>query len=150
LTNAQFRADFPEFANTTVYSDATVTLWMGVGVARLNAARWNAMGLYNIGLELFTAHFVVLAIANQRRAAAGEIPGQDTTVKASKAAGPVSAGIDTTISSDVRAGSWNLTDYGKRFHEMAMIVGIAGAQVSGPDMSGLDSRDQGGGVLGNI
>ncbi len=125
----QFRVDFPEFADTTKYPDAQVTFWMGVGVSRMNRTRWTDIGLYDYGLELFTAHHLVLAAADQQAAAGGSSPGQATSVKSSKSAGGVSVSIDTQISSDPRAGSWNLTSYGKRFHELAMSVGIAGAQI---------------------
>ena len=103
LTIMQFRNDFPEFADPSAYPDATITVWMNVGVARLNQWRWNGAGLYTIGIELFTAHFLVLAVADQQAAAAGAAPGQATSVKAAKSVGGVSVSIDTNISSDPRA-----------------------------------------------
>jgi hypothetical protein len=129
MDNAQFRTDFPEFGDVTRYPDAQLTLWMSVGIARLNQTRWNAVGLYNIGLELLTAHYLVLAKANQDAAEGGAVPGQATSVKSGKSVGDVSVSIDTSIGSDPRAASLNLTDYGKRFHELAMTVGIGGAQL---------------------
>ena len=126
---ATFRTDFPEFADVAVYPDATVTLWMNVGVARMNQQRWTDAGLYDIGLELFTAHYVVLAVADQQEVAKGNLPTQSVQVLSSVGAGGVSASIDTNIGALARAGSFNLTNYGKRFHELAMIVGMAGAQL---------------------
>ena len=68
-----FRADFPEFSNTTTYSDSLINFWLGIGVLRLNAGRWGA--LLNQGLELFTAHFISISAMNQLSVAAGGIPG---------------------------------------------------------------------------
>ncbi len=60
LTVAQFRTDFPEFADKSIYSDASVTTWLNVALALLkNTDRWGA--LLTTGQELATAHYLVLA-----------------------------------------------------------------------------------------
>lgn len=129
MDNMQFRQDFPEFADTTKYPDAAVTLWMNAGIARMNQQRWQNAGFYDIGLELFTAHHLAIAAADQQAAAKGAAPGQATSVKASKSVGGVAVSIDTQISANAGAGFWNLTTYGTRFWELAQIVGVAGAQL---------------------
>ena len=59
MTNpAQFRSDFPEFSDTTVYPDSSVNLWMTVATSMVNACRW--MELTDIGIELVTAHRIAI------------------------------------------------------------------------------------------
>jgi hypothetical protein len=123
----QFRTDFPEFADSTKYPDSLVTFWSGIGVARMNPRRWGS--LYDQGLELFTAHSISIARADQDQAAMGNTPGNSSGVIASQGAGPLSFSVDTKTSEVKDAQSFNLTTYGKEFYQLAMLVGIGGAQL---------------------
>lgn len=124
---AQFREDFPEFADVTVYPDATVTFWSGIGEKMLIATRW--ADLYAYGLELFTAHQLALAANDQKTVAMGGTPGQATEVKSGKSVGGVSVSLDTAASIELNAGHWNLTTYGRQFIRLARIAGMGGAQL---------------------
>src|ERR1035437_4579886 len=57
-----FRASFPEFASKTKYSNDLIMYWADIGTKLLNEARWG--DLLEQGLNLWTAHHVVLASAN--------------------------------------------------------------------------------------
>jgi len=121
-----FRADFPEFANTTTYPDSLINFWLGIGVLRLTA-RWGT--LLNQGLELFTAHFISISAMNQLSVAAGGIPGMQRGVVSSEQA-EISVSYDTAAATLKDVGHWNLTTYGTQFQELANLVGMGPIQVS--------------------
>lgn len=126
-TPATFRADFPEFSNTTTYPDAQISFWLGIGEIRLNAQRWQA--LLNQGLELFVAHFISISAMNQLTAANGGIPGMQRGAINSEQA-EISVGYDTAAVTLEGMGHWNLTVYGTQFQELANLVGMGPIQVS--------------------
>jgi hypothetical protein len=121
-----FRQHFPEFseANIQVYSDASITFWAGIGDLRLNTYRWG--DLLTHGLELFVAHHVSLAAAEQQAALVGDVAGQAVNLKNNKSVGDVSVGIDNQAIIKEGAGNYNLTLYGRDFFELARIVGAGG------------------------
>jgi hypothetical protein len=125
----QFREDFPEFLSTSpqVYSDSLITFWAGIGDLQLNEKRWGDFRPY--GMELFVAHHITIAIADQNAVLLGGMPGQATTLKSNKSVGDVSVGIDTGASLESKGGNFNLTSYGREFIRLARIVGSGGAVV---------------------
>jgi hypothetical protein len=128
MTNpAQFRSDFPEFGDTTVYPDSSVTLWMTVATSLVNARRW--MELTDIGIELVTAHHLVLGKRDQDAADAGGTPGEVKGPTTSKSVDKVSVGYDSGAATLDSAGFWNLTTYGVRFYTLALSMGAGGLQV---------------------
>ncbi|WP_370639506.1 DUF4054 domain-containing protein [Cupriavidus sp. DB3] len=66
---AQFRQDFPEFSDTTKYPDSAVQFWLTVSVSLVNPCRWGV--LTDQGIELCTAHHLVLAARDEQAAAVG-------------------------------------------------------------------------------
>ncbi|MBN3848629.1 DUF4054 domain-containing protein [Paraburkholderia sp. Ac-20342] len=128
MTNtAQFRSDFPEFSDTTVYPDSSVTLWMTVATSLVNARRW--MELTDIGIELVTAHHLVLSKRDQDASDAGGTPGEIKGPTMSKSVDKVSVGYDSGAATLTDAGFWNLTTYGVRFYTLALSMGAGGLQV---------------------
>lgn len=123
----QFRTDFPEFADTTQYPDAVVNLWLSVGVLSLPVDRWDT--LYNIGLELFTAHHLTIASKNTGAASAGGVPGSVQGPIASKSVDKVSVSYDAGAVSLTDGGFWNMTSYGIQFLQMARMIGAGGIQL---------------------
>lgn len=123
----QFRNDFPEFADTTKYPDAVVSLWLSVGVLSLPVDRWDT--LYNIGLELFTAHHLVIASKNTGAAGAGGALGSVQGPVASKSVDKVSVSYDAGAVSLTDGGFWNMTAYGIQFLQMARMIGAGGIQL---------------------
>lgn len=132
ITPAQFRADFPEFANTTVFPDGQITFWLKWAYIMVRADRW--MEALDLGIELFVAHNLVLEALAQKAAAGGGgagIPGAQGGVVTSKQVDKVSVSYDANAGLILDGGDWNLTTYGTRFLRMARMMGAGGEQVSG-------------------
>lgn len=127
ITVAQFRTDFPEFADVTVYPDATFTLWYGVATKLLNADRWGT--LLDIGSELYVAHQLVLEARAFAEASAGAVPGSSVGPINSKSVDKVSIGYDTSSGTESDVGHWNLTIYGTRFIRLAKMMGMGPVQI---------------------
>ncbi len=124
---AKFRRDFPEFADTARYPDSTVSFWLTVSESLVNPCRWGV--LTDQGIELCTAHHLVLAARDQQAAAVGGIPGQMTGPLSSKAVDKVSASYDTGAGTIDDGGFWNLTTYGVRYLTLARMMGAGGIQL---------------------
>ncbi len=124
FTPAQFRLDFPEFANITKYPDSQLYFWAGYMQTVMDAARWgNRLGY---GLSLGVAHFATIAAQNAAQGAAGYTPGVIAGVVSSQSAGPISESIDTQVTAEIDGGSWNATVYGSMYLRLARQVGIGG------------------------
>lgn len=125
---ASFRANFPEFADTAIYPDTTVSYWLGIGVKMLSPDRW--ADLLDHGLELFTAHHIALAAQAVKSSSSGAMPGSNTGVVTGKAVDKVSVSYDagsTTL--DAGAGHWNATTYGVQFLQLVRMAGSGGWQL---------------------
>lgn len=123
---AKFRADFPEFADTTAYPDPQVTFYLGLAGKLLNVARW--VDLIDYGTELFVAHNLALERQAQTTAAKGGTPGMQQGALSGKTVGPVSATYDTSAGLELDGGHWNLTVYGTRFLRLVRMAGAGGVQ----------------------
>jgi len=124
---ATFRADFTEFANTTNYPDSMITFWLTYAARLVDETRWG--DCYDLGVELFVAHNIVLERDAVRRAAAGATPGQASGPLASKTVDKVSISYDTASAMEPGAGHWNLTVYGQRYARMVQMFGAGGIQL---------------------
>ncbi len=127
MTPSQFRQDFPEFTDTAKYPDATVEFWLTVSASLVNACRWGV--LTDQGIELCTAHHLVLGARDEQAANVGGIPGQMTGPLSSKAVDKVSASYDTGAATIDDGGFWNLTTYGVRYLTLAKMMGAGGIQL---------------------
>jgi hypothetical protein len=130
LTPTQFRTDFPEFANTAIYPDSMVQAWLTVAASLVNATRWAELA--NIGMELVTAHHLVLGARDQNSAAVGGVPGLMTGPTSAKSVDKVSTSYDTGAASLDGAGFWSLSSYGIRYLTLARMFGAGGLQINGP------------------
>jgi hypothetical protein len=124
---ATFRADFPEFADTTAYPDTQVNFWIGIASKLVSLDRW--ADLTDFGIELLVAHNLVLWKQSAIAVAAGAIPGQSSGVVSAKAVADVSKSYDTTVASVEGGGNYNLTTYGTRYLEFVSIFGAGGYQL---------------------
>ena len=124
---AQFRVDFPEFANTTNYPNAQITFWASVAEKMVIEDIWDDM--YEAGVNLYVAHELVLARQNAMIAANGGLPGQGSGIAANKTVGSVTVGYELTHNSEKNAGWWNLTNYGKQFYRLTQIFGAGCIQL---------------------
>lgn len=121
VTAAQFRTDFPEFADTARYSDGMVSFWLTYALAMLNADRWGSM--LDHGVKLMLAHQCVLAAKN------GKAPGGIVAPQTAKAVDKVSVAYDTASVQLENAGHWNGSTYGIQFLQLARMMGAGGMQL---------------------
>lgn len=128
VTAAIFRADFPEFANTTTFPDASVNFWISLAGKMMSAERW--ADLLDTGTELFVAHNIALQAKDAKAAAAGGVGGATSGVVASKSVDKVSVSYDTGSATIAGGGAWNLTAYGVRYLQLARMVGAGAVQIS--------------------
>ena len=129
MNPTQFRLDFPEFADSIQYPDSLIAFWLGVAASLVNASRW--MELTNLGLELVTAHHLVLSARDELATATGGVPGELKGPTSSKSVDKVSISYDTSAATLSDAGMWNLTSYGVRFLGLARMMGAGGYQTGG-------------------
>lgn len=149
MTGAQFRTDYPEFADTTVFPDSGVNYWLNLAGLMLNtsigAARWG--NLLDTGTELFMAHNLVLEAQAQKKAAAGGLPGVATGVVSAKSADKLSVNYDVAASSHADAAHWNLTIYGTRFISLVRVIGAGPVQIGAGGAAAPGSLSGGGGGI---
>ena len=79
--------------------------------------------MFNQGLELFTAHNIVLAASNKTASASGSVPGQAGGVVSAKKVGSVGVNYDTVSAMELDAGHWNQTTYGRQYIRLARLIG---------------------------
>lgn len=127
VTAASFRTDLTEFSNTTSYPDSSVNYWLGIGTIMLSADRWGR--LLDFGLEMFTAHNLVLEFKAQAESANGAAPGITTGPIQMKVVDKVQIQYDTQHGIEEGAGHWNTTIYGTRFIRMCNQMGAGPVQV---------------------
>lgn len=125
--NAQFRLNFPEFADTARYPEAQITFWSSIGEICLIKDRWST--LYDQGMQLFVAHNITLAAQNSKAGAAGGVPGVTSGPVSSKSVGSVSVSYDSQAIAEANAGEWNATSYGRQLIRLARMVGAGALQV---------------------
>ena len=155
LSNDDFRSDLPEFTDSTAFPEGVLTYWMNLGLLMLNPARWGEASQggtdprteFDIGLEMFMAHNIVLEAAARRQQAAGNQPGIAQGPVTSKSVDGVSISYNTEAGIEIGAGHWNNTVYGQRFIRMVKMYGAGGLQISGGGcMSGVVSNGFGSGM----
>ncbi len=125
--NAAFRDAFPEFQDLARYPDAMVTFWSTLATAQVNCNRWGTQTL--MGIQLYTAHELVLAGQNYKAGNIGGTPGSQSGPANSKTVGSVTTAYDTQQTAEKDAGYWNLTTYGKQFIRLARIFGAGSVQL---------------------
>lgn len=137
----QFFKDFPEFAPSDPSQsgkfDAYVAFWMNVATLAVNPNRWRSFT--DLGIELFTAHNIVLEATAQEEVNLGGVPGLSKGVIAGNAAHDLSVAYDTASVLEPNAGHWNYTVYGKRFIRFSNMAGMGPIQLGGtlpPPFSG--------------
>lgn len=127
MTLTIFRNHFPEFTNTTNWTDGQINFYLALADKMLLENRWNDIKPY--GVELFVAHNIVLAKSSFDSSNAGGLPGMLSGPTNSKAVGSVSISYDTQAGIEKDAGHWNLTTYGKQFIHLARMMGAGAVQL---------------------
>lgn len=127
ITAAQFRIDFPEFADTAKFPDGAVNFWLGWGPKFLDACRWG--DLFDIGLEYFVAFHLVVDQTNRAAAAAGQPPGAIEGPLTQQAVDKVSFSMEAAKVTMDGAGYWNANSYGIQFWQFSRMIGAGPVQV---------------------
>jgi hypothetical protein len=122
-----FRTNFPEFADSARYPTPLVTFWLGVGASLVNADRWGELS--DVGVQLCTAHHLVISARDQATSAAGGLPGQAAGMVSSKSVDKISVTYDTGAAMIDGAGFWALSSYGVRYLSLARMFGAGGLQL---------------------
>ena len=128
VTATSFRADFPEFADTSKFATETINLWIDIAYKLLFEDVWAEM--LDHGVRLFVAHHLLQSAQAQSAAASGSISfGANTGVQTSKSVGPVSVGYDAGRTTFANAGNWNKTVYGVQMWQLIQMFGAGGVQL---------------------
>lgn len=141
ISAAQFRKDLPEFADETAYPCPWVDYWLNVAGLMLNTCRWGTsaadpwptsnppkLKLYDIGIELFVAHNLVLEQRSVEVSVNGGAPGMSSGPINNKSVDKVSVGYDTAAGIETDGGHWNLTIYGTRLLRLMKQLGAGPVQ----------------------
>ncbi len=140
ITPASFRIDFTEFTSTVTYTNSSISYWLNLGNLIINSSLLGGSPstvsnppatLYDIALELFTAHNLVLEQPAQLTAENNGVPGQTTGPISAKRVGPVSVSYDVAAGVDSEDGQYNLTIYGTRFINLYKLAGAPGIVANG-------------------
>ena len=110
-----FRIAFPQFASSP---DATVDALLAQAGIWLSAEMWG--DVLDIGTGLYVAHFLQLGINSQANGGASQKTA--TGLLASKSVDVVSASMDFSYTTNLKAGQWNLTGYGQQFYYWANLI----------------------------
>jgi hypothetical protein len=129
VTPAQFVADFPAFNDSAAYPENTIQMYLTLANNSLNPGRFGQM--LNIATELFVAHFLTLDYLDARSARAGNPMGQQAGAIGSKSVGGVSINYALGYDTELGAGHWNLSTFGKRYYRICQMAGMGGVQATG-------------------
>ena len=123
----QFRTEFPEFSDTTLYPTTQIVFWASLAEKMVLESVWK--DCWAAGVKLYVAHEITLAAQSAKAASVGGTPGSQAGIANSKTVGSVSVGYDATTTSEKDAGWWNLTTYGKQFFRLMKIFGAGCIQL---------------------
>ncbi|MGX9277400.1 DUF4054 domain-containing protein [Pantoea ananatis] len=126
-TVAQFRTDFPQFANSTLYPDTQVQFRLNLADIQLDQNRLGRLFPYLV--ELFVAHYLTLQAGDNRSAALGRAGGSSSGILSSKSVDKVSMSYDNSSTLNPAAGFWNNTRYGAEFYQTICMFGAGGRQL---------------------
>ncbi|MGH7867906.1 MAG: DUF4054 domain-containing protein [Candidatus Dormibacteraceae bacterium] len=136
ITAAQFNVDFPEFADVIAFPPSRINFWLNVASQLMNQDRWGAPAakgqsgtLFDVGQELFVAHFMTTGARAQAVVDNGGIPGEMTGPVNSKGVDKVSVSYTTSEATASNADHWNLSVYGVQYIHLARLVGFGPIQV---------------------
>ena len=134
VTAASFRTSFPEFKSTTVYTDASITFWIGLAY-QLLGPQWST--LLDYGVQLFVAHNLTLQFASNKAGASGQSPGQIQGPQTAGSVDKVSYSRNPGLVMNPKNGHWNLSTYGLRYIQLVKMVGAGPVHVgAAADTSG--------------
>lgn len=121
VTVTQFRANFPEFTSTSVYSDSMINMWMMWAATFLSQRRWRQA--LDLGVQLYVAHQIVMQGLSTAEGGNGAPPGMTVGPISSKTVGELTIAYDTALGADAEDGPWSSTRYGTMFVKLARQMG---------------------------
>ncbi len=104
-----------------------IAFWQGLAELQVRQCVWKNCWIQ--GVSLYIAHEITLAYQNEKTSKIGGVPGTFAGPANNKSVGSVSAGYDSTSTSEKDAGWWNLTNYGKQFYRLVKIFGAGAIQL---------------------
>ena len=122
-----FRAEFPEFVDSTVYPTPMITLWATLAEKQIVQDIWT--DLYPTAVKLYVAHELVIATQNVKASKMNGSPGQSGGIANNKTVGSVSVSFDSTSQTEKDAGWWNRTTYGMQLYRLMRIFGAGCVQL---------------------
>lgn len=123
MTPAEFLVLFPEFGDATKYPPARIQLYLMLAASRVSACAWG--DAYDLGIALFTAHYLATMGAAGGGTGGGTIQGEVS----SKKVGDVQVTYASTSNRDADAGWWNSTIYGRQWWDLNSLYGIGVVQL---------------------
>lgn len=131
VTVAQFRANFPAFADAAKYPDPEVQFWLDLAYQQHDPARWGE--ILDFAVQLYVAHNLAIDGAQGASGSgSGGVPGAVVGPVSSASVDKVSYSRDARIAYLPDAGSWNLTTWGLRWYRLMRMAGAGPVQVSVP------------------
>lgn len=127
ITIADFRTNFPAFADPAVYPDGPVQFFLDFGYTLLSASRWGE--LLSFGIQYFVAHNLFLENLAQMDARDGNAPGSTAGAVSSQSGGGLSISWDSGSAAAQNAGHWNMSTYGRQYIRYARMIGAGGLQL---------------------
>lgn len=132
---AQFRLDFPQFTNTSTYTNSMCTYWSTLAEKLHAEDRFG--DVYTNIIELYTAHCITLQAAEIATANQGGFPAGMAGAVTSKTVGDVSVAYDSQYSFENNAGWFNSTLYGRQYLQLAKMYGKGGIMVGFSPLTGI-------------
>lgn len=124
---AEFRTEFPEFSDTSVYPSTMILSKSFVAELQVLECTWKRMRQYAV--KLYVAHELTISSQNVKAAKVGGVPGTSGGIANTKTVGSVTVGYDSNTSTEKDAGWWNRSTYGQEFIRLARIFGAGAIQL---------------------
>lgn len=124
---AEFRTEFPEFSDTSVYPSTMILSKSFVAELQVLECTWKRMRPYAV--KLYVAHELTISSQNVKAAKVGGVPGTSGGIANTKTVGSVTVGYDSNTSTEKDAGWWNRSTYGQEFIRLARIFGAGAIQL---------------------
>ena len=122
ITIPDFINTFPEFKNENTFPSTRVQFWLGIAESMVNQRRWGV--LYNQGVFLLLAHYLVLDARHRQAIEAGSLPGIPEGLDTAQDVDDVSYNADVKSITLANAGIFNSTEYGIQFYQLAKWRGM--------------------------
>lgn len=127
ITIEQFRQAMPGFSDSAVFDDPSLQLWLDAADKLHHEERWG--DLLTLGKQLFVAHYITVDALMAKEAGMGGIGGLRSGAITSEGGDSVNVSFDVSGTTEVDAGHWNQTVWGKRYIRLARLVGAGPVHV---------------------